>query len=164
MARALRRLMQGLVTPAGIRTEIEPGIRLAGIGPKYRQGAGPMTSKQVQQPPPTDTDHKNSAASHRHPRYWLHLLIAVVVIAASLFLGSLSRLKRDKQVHARANRQKNALPIVQVVTAQQMSKTEELTLPGTVVPVWTTRVYSGAVGYVKAPLTSALTVRWTGCF
>jgi multidrug efflux pump subunit AcrA (membrane-fusion protein) len=108
-----------------------------------------MTSNPGQQAPQADTDHKNFDASHRHPRYWLYLLIAVVVIAAALFLGWLPRQKRDKQVQARANQQKNALPIVQVVTAHQGSKTEELTLPGTVVPISTTHIYSRAAGYVK---------------
>ena len=109
-----------------------------------------MSSNPVQQSPPGDTDHKKeSAASRRRPHYWLYLLIAVVVIAAALLFGWLPRQKRDKQVQARANQQRSALPIVQVVTAQQSSKTEELTLPGTVVPVFTTHIYSRAAGYLK---------------
>jgi multidrug efflux pump subunit AcrA (membrane-fusion protein) len=47
-------------------------------------------------------------------------------------------------------RQKEALLIVQVVTARQSSSTQELTLPGTVVPVSTTHIYARASGYIKA--------------
>jgi multidrug efflux pump subunit AcrA (membrane-fusion protein) len=109
-----------------------------------------MSSNPVQQSRPADTDHKRvSAGSPRRPRYWLYLLIALVAIAAALFFGWLPRKKLDKQVQTRANQQKNALPIVQVVTARQSSRTEELTVPGTVVPVFTTHVYSRAAGYLK---------------
>jgi hypothetical protein len=46
----------------------------------------------VQQSRPADTDHKKvSATSPRRPRYWVYLLIAVVVIAAALFFGWLPR-------------------------------------------------------------------------
>lgn len=91
-----------------------------------------------------------SAASHRRRHSWLYLLIALIAIAGALFLGWLPRQKRDKQVQRRATQQKNALPIVQVVTARQSSRTEELTLPGTVVPVFTTHIYSRAAGYLKS--------------
>lgn len=90
-----------------------------------------------------------SAASHAKHRSWLYLLIAVILVAAALFFGWLPRQKRDQQVATRATQQKNALPIVQFVTARQSSRTEELTLPGTVVPVYTTHIYSRAAGYLK---------------
>jgi multidrug efflux pump subunit AcrA (membrane-fusion protein) len=109
-----------------------------------------MTSNAGQQSSGADIDHKNPDASHRRPRYWLYLLIAVIVIASALFFGWLPRQKLDKQVQALANQHKSALPIVQVVTAHQASKTEELVLPGTVVPVSTSHIYSRAPGYVRA--------------
>lgn len=67
-----------------------------------------------------------------------------------MYLGWLPRQKQNKEVEARAMRQQQALPIVQVVTARQSPSTEELTLPGTVVPVSTTHIYARAAGYVKA--------------
>jgi multidrug efflux pump subunit AcrA (membrane-fusion protein) len=77
------------------------------------------------------------------------LLIAVVVVAALFFLGWWPKHKQNEQVQAKANQQKAALPIVEVVTASEVPKIEELTLPGTVVPVSTTHIYCRAAGYLK---------------
>jgi multidrug efflux pump subunit AcrA (membrane-fusion protein) len=95
-------------------------------------------------------DHKDSATPRRRPRYWLYLLVAIVMIAAILILGWLPRHSINKKVQARADQKKNALPIVQVVTAQEAATPEELTLPGTVVPVSTTHVYARSTGYLKS--------------
>ena len=81
---------------------------------------------------------------------WLYLLIAILVAGAALYLGWLPRQKQNQVVQARAIQQTRALPIVQVVTARQASSSEELTLPGTVVPVSTTHIYARAAGYIKA--------------
>jgi multidrug efflux pump subunit AcrA (membrane-fusion protein) len=78
------------------------------------------------------------------------LLVAVVVIAGLYLVGWWPKHKLNEQVQAKADQQKAALPIVEVVTASEVPKTEELTLPGTVVPVSTTHIYSRAAGYVKA--------------
>jgi multidrug efflux pump subunit AcrA (membrane-fusion protein) len=78
------------------------------------------------------------------------LLVAVVVIAGLFLVGWWPKHKLNEQVQAKADQQKAALPIVEVVTASEVPKTEELTLPGTVVPVSTTHIYSRAAGYVKA--------------
>jgi multidrug efflux pump subunit AcrA (membrane-fusion protein) len=91
-----------------------------------------------------------SGPSHRAHHVWLYLLIAILMVGAALYLGWLPRQKQNQQVQARAMQQRNALPIVQVVTARQSSSTEEVTLPGTVVPVFTTHIYARAAGYVKA--------------
>jgi multidrug efflux pump subunit AcrA (membrane-fusion protein) len=77
------------------------------------------------------------------------LVVAVVVIAGLLLLGWWPKHKRNEQVQAKANQQRAALPIVEVVTAAEVPKIEELTLPGTVVPVSTTHIYSPAAGYLK---------------
>jgi multidrug efflux pump subunit AcrA (membrane-fusion protein) len=91
-----------------------------------------------------------TGAARQRPRYWLYLLVVVVVVAALLSLGWLPRYSINQKVQARANQEKNALPIVQVVTAEHVPATEELTLPGTVVPVSTTHVYARSAGYVKS--------------
>jgi multidrug efflux pump subunit AcrA (membrane-fusion protein) len=67
-----------------------------------------------------------------------------------MYLGWLPRQKQNNEVRARAIQQKQALPIVQVVTARQASAAEEITLPGTVVPVSTTHIYARVAGYIKA--------------
>ena len=88
--------------------------------------------------------------SHSSHHAWRYLLIAALMAGAALYLGWLPRQKQNNQVEARAMQQKEALPIVQVVTAKESSPTEEITLPGTVVPVATTHIYARAAGYVKA--------------
>ena len=95
------------------------------------------------------SDGKNDSPARQRPRYWLYLLVAVVVIAALLFFGWLPRYSINKKVQARANEEKIALPIVQVVTAEEAATPEELTLPGTVVPVSTTHLYARSIGYLK---------------
>ena len=67
-----------------------------------------------------------------------------------LLLGWWPKHKVNEQVQAKADQQKAALPIVEVVTASEVQKTEELTLPGTVVPVVTSHIYARATGYLKA--------------
>jgi multidrug efflux pump subunit AcrA (membrane-fusion protein) len=94
-------------------------------------------------------DKEKSSASGQSPRYARYLVIAVVVVAALLLLGWWPKHTLNKQVQAKANQQKAALPIVEVVTASEVQQAEELTLPGTVVPVSTTHIYARATGYLK---------------
>jgi multidrug efflux pump subunit AcrA (membrane-fusion protein) len=96
------------------------------------------------------TDGKDhGSASGQRPRYGWYLLVAVVVIAGLWLLGWWPKHKLNEQVRAKVDQQKAALPIVEVVTASEVPKTEELTLPGTVVPVSTTHIYARATGYLK---------------
>lgn len=95
--------------------------------------------------------HAAGSGSSQHGHHvWLYILIAILVAGAALYLGWLPRQKQNQVVQARATQQTQALPIVQVVTARQVSLAEEITLPGTVVPVSTTHIYARAAGYIKA--------------
>jgi multidrug efflux pump subunit AcrA (membrane-fusion protein) len=98
---------------------------------------------------PTDGGEKNSASIER-PRYGRYLLVAVIVIAAMFLVGWWPKHLLSKQVEAKANEQKAALLIVEVTTASEVRQAEELTLPGTVVPVSTTHIYARATGYLKS--------------
>lgn len=109
-----------------------------------------MNSNPIPLGPAENAHAAGAGPSHHSHHAWLYVLIALLVVGAALYLGWLPRQKQSKVVEARAIEQKQALPIVQVVTARQSSATEELTLPGTVVPVSTTHIYARAVGYVKA--------------
>ena len=108
-----------------------------------------MTSRLVEGSSQFADGREKGSASGQRPRYGRYLLVAVVVIAGLLLLGWWPKYKRNAQVQAKANQQKAALPIVEVVTASEVPKVEELTLPGTVVPVSTTHIYSRAAGYLK---------------
>lgn len=89
------------------------------------------------------------SGARRQPRYWAYLAIAAVAIAALLLLGWWPRYAINKKVQARARQERNTLPVVEVVPAEQASVPEELTLPGTVVPVSTAHVYARVTGYLK---------------
>ena len=84
-----------------------------------------------------------------HGRQMLWILTAVVVLALALLLGWLPHYKRNKEVNATAQQQKNALPIVEVQTVHIASSEQELTLPGTVTPLRSAHIYARASGYLK---------------
>jgi multidrug efflux pump subunit AcrA (membrane-fusion protein) len=108
-----------------------------------------MNSKPVEGSTPSADGREKGSASGQRPRYGRYLLVALVVIAGLWLLGWWPKHKLNEQVRAKADQQKAALPIVEVVTASEVPKTEELTLPGTVVPVSTTHIYARATGYLK---------------
>jgi multidrug efflux pump subunit AcrA (membrane-fusion protein) len=108
-----------------------------------------MNSKPAEGSALSTDGRDNGPASGQRPRYGRYLLVAVVVIAGLWLLGWWPKHKLNEQVQAKADQQKVALPIVEVVTASEVPKTEEITLPGTVVPVSTTHIYARATGYLK---------------
>ncbi len=90
-------------------------------------------------------------AAKPHPsRLWLYLLVAAVVVVLLLLVGFLPRRKTTHAIDAQAEQQRNALPVVQVMTVRQASETEQLTLPGTVTPREAAHIYSRAAGFLKA--------------
>lgn len=110
-----------------------------------------MNDNPVQESAHPHSDHADDApALNRRPRHWFYGVIVVVLLIGLLLLGWLPRYRRHRLVEARAVRERGALPIVQVVTAEEASSSQDLTLPGTVIPVMTTHIYSRATGYVRA--------------
>jgi multidrug efflux pump subunit AcrA (membrane-fusion protein) len=107
-----------------------------------------MSSAPAKAPLSADGREKG-ATPGQSPRYGRYLIIAVVVIAGLLLLGWWPKHKVNERVQAKADQQKAALPIVEVVTASEVQKTEELTLPGTVVPAVTSHIYARTTGYLK---------------
>jgi multidrug efflux pump subunit AcrA (membrane-fusion protein) len=86
----------------------------------------------------------------KHGRRLLWILIAIVVLGLALVAGLLPHYNRDKVVNARAEQQKNTLPIVEVQTVHTASSEQVLTLPGTVIPLRSAHIYGRASGYLKA--------------
>src|ERR1700733_13214314 len=84
-----------------------------------------------------------------HGRRMLWVLMAVVV-ALALVLGWLPHYKRNREVNARAQQQKNALPVVDVQIVHTATAEQELTLPGTVTPLRSAHIYARAAGYLKS--------------
>jgi multidrug efflux pump subunit AcrA (membrane-fusion protein) len=100
-------------------------------------------------PPDGDQQHEQQP-QRKHSRRMVVGLIAIVVLVLALLLGGLPRYKRDKQVNAMAQQQKNALPLVEVQTVHSASSEQDLTLPGTVTPLRSAHIYARASGYLKA--------------
>ncbi len=96
------------------------------------------------------TDLKDLKGERRHFG-WLWALAALVLAGLLIFFfGWLPRHKRDKEVTARAQQEQKAIPVVEVMTVKQASSEEELTLPGTVIPVNTAHIFAAAGGYLTA--------------
>lgn len=97
---------------------------------------------------PTAAEHPQPAESHKithigpRRRRLLYLVIASVIIAGLLLAGWLPRRQRSEEVDTRANEQKSALPVVQVMTVHKASAVEQLTLPGTVTPETVVHIYA----------------------
>ena len=99
---------------------------------------------------PAADNQRGAQPQPRPGRRMLWILIVLVVLALALLLGLLPHYKRNKEVDARAQQEKNALPIVEVQTVHAASSEQELTLPGTVTPLRSAHIYARAPGYLKA--------------
>src|ERR1700722_6170413 len=93
-------------------------------------------------------DQQHEAQPQRKHGQLLWIPIAVVVLALALLLGWLPHYKRNKEVNARAQQQKSALPVVEVEMVRTASSEQELTLPGTVTPLRSAHIYARASGYL----------------
>lgn len=92
--------------------------------------------------------YKSTRTASRRLRFIAYVVVALIIIAA-LLVGWLPRHQRTLEVDARAEEQKSALPVVQVMTVHKASAVEQLTLPGTVTPVNVAHIYARAAGYIK---------------
>jgi len=92
--------------------------------------------------PPNDAGRKPHAS-----RRWLVLAIAVIVVAAVLVSGIMSRVKARTRL--KAETAQVALTAVSVVSPKQTAPAEEIILPGNVQPFITSPVYARTNGYLK---------------
>src|SRR3984893_5249044 len=80
-------------------------------------------------------------------RRWLVLIIAVVVVAALLASGIVSRVRARTTL--KAETAQVALTAVSVVSPKQTAPAEEIILPGNVQPFITSPIYARTSGYLK---------------
>jgi RND family efflux transporter MFP subunit len=80
-------------------------------------------------------------------RRWLVLIIAVVVVAALLVSGIVSRVRARTAL--KAETAQVALTAVSVVSPKQTAPAEEIILPGNVQPFITSPIYARTNGYLK---------------
>ncbi len=95
-----------------------------------------------QTPPPND-----AGGRQRPPRRWLGLAIALIVVAALLVSGIVSRVKARSTL--KAETAQVALTAVSVVSPKPAAPAEEIILPGNVQPFITAPIYSRTNGYLK---------------
>lgn len=93
---------------------------------------------------------ESTLPAHHRSRRWLYVLLVAVAVASLILLGWLPRHNTSKEANANADRQKNTLPIAEVLTVHAASSQQQLTLPGTVIPLATVHIYARATGYLKA--------------
>jgi RND family efflux transporter MFP subunit len=90
----------------------------------------------------------NDAGRRQHPsRRWLGLIIAVVVVAALLVSGIVSRVRARTKL--KGETAQVALTAVSLVSPKQTAPAEEIILPGNVQPFITSPVYARTNGYLK---------------
>ena len=89
----------------------------------------------------------NDAERKQHPfRRWLGLAIALIVVAALLVSGIVSRVKARTKL--KTETAQVALTAVSVVSPKQTAPAEEIILPGNVQPFITSPVYARTNGYL----------------
>ena len=108
-----------------------------------------MTETSAQQSSPSVNPSGATAVPHSSRRF-LYILLAIALIVGIVIFGWLPRARTEKQITEQAQKETNALPVVQVVTVHQASSAEALTFPGTVTPASAAHIYSRAAGYLKA--------------
>jgi RND family efflux transporter MFP subunit len=90
----------------------------------------------------------NDAGKKPHPyRRWLGVAIALLVVAALLVSGILSRVKARTKL--KAETAQVALTAVSVVSPKQTAPAEEIILPGNVQPFINSPIYARTNGYLK---------------
>jgi RND family efflux transporter MFP subunit len=90
----------------------------------------------------------NDAVSKSHSyRRWLGVAIALLIVAALLVSGILSRVKARTTL--KAETAQVALTAVSVVSPSQSAPAEEIVLPGNVQPFITSPIYARTNGYLK---------------
>jgi len=94
------------------------------------------------------TFSSNDAGRKQQPyRRWLGLAIALIVVAAVLVSGIVSRVRARTKL--KAETAQVALTAVSVVSPKQTAPAEEIILPGNVQPFITSPVYARTNGYLK---------------
>jgi RND family efflux transporter MFP subunit len=105
-----------------------------------------QTEEKKQTGEPTSPSNDAARKQHAHRR-WLVLIIAVIVVAALLVSGIVSRVRARNTL--KTETAQVALTAVSVVTPKQTAPAEEIILPGNVQPFITSPVYARTNGYLK---------------
>jgi len=83
---------------------------------------------------------------------WFFILGVIVIFLIVFLIGFLPRHSRNKEIDARAQQQRDALPVVEVETVHRAPDTGGLTIPGTTTPYLEANVYARSSGYISKRL------------
>jgi len=83
---------------------------------------------------------------------WFFILGVIVVFLIIFLIGFLPRHSRNKEIDARAQQQRNALPIVEAEKVTRATSTGGLTIPGTTTPYLEANIYARSSGYISKRL------------
>jgi hypothetical protein len=100
--------------------------------------------------PATGHQQNEAQPQQKGGRRMLWILAGTVVLGLALLAGLLPHYTRNKQVNARAEQEKNAVPTVDVQTVHIASSEQALALPATLIPLRSAHIYARASGYLKA--------------
>jgi len=93
---------------------------------------------------------EEEAHKRKMHRIILWVVVGVIVLFLLVFLlGFLPRHKRDKETKEKADAQRNAKPVVQVMQVQSAPAADNLSVPGTTTPLTQANIYGRANGYLK---------------
>lgn len=80
---------------------------------------------------------------------WWFLIGFAILFVIVVLAGALPRFFRDRDTKDRANKEKNAKPVVETTTVQASKDSAGLVVPGTMIPLTQAYVYARANGYLK---------------
>jgi multidrug efflux pump subunit AcrA (membrane-fusion protein) len=95
--------------------------------------------------------HTAQGKGSRRP-LMLFLLCFAILFVIVVLAGLIPRLIRDHEIEQRAEKEKNAKPVVEVETVKQGSDQAGLVEPGTTIPLEQAYVYARANGYLRTRL------------
>jgi multidrug efflux pump subunit AcrA (membrane-fusion protein) len=103
-------------------------------------------------PPRTPEVRDERPAHPSHRTLWITATIAFVVLVIALAAGYLPRHRRVAAAEEAAQRERESLPVVNVVEVKRSDPVAQLLLPGNITPLTEASIYARATGYLTRRL------------
>lgn len=98
----------------------------------------------------TDISQKSDRPAHPHRHHLLlYGIIILALFAAAILSGLIPRTKRVRAAEEAARRERESVPVVNVVAVLRSPSATELLLPGNISPVAEASIYARAAGYLR---------------
>ena len=112
----------------------------------------PEEHKLLPAPPAKEgggADHARKQGGGGRRKLLLFCIVVVAIFLLILLLGWIPRHNRNKEANAKANAQRDALPVVTVIRVEPDTSGSGIAVPGTTTPLTEAYVYARANGYLK---------------